>query len=179
MIHDLGANKIDVIFIYAPKSVIPEMGIGANSPGPHNIYVAFDPEFKDIKDEDIFLSIMHEAHHCMRWRDPGYGKTLGEAMISEGLATLYEEELSGKPPIYSQMNIQPEEIEEAKKMINHEKYDHAKWFFGTNEITRWFGYTYGYQLCKAYAVKTGKKASQLIHIDAQRMLDHTADKSNI
>jgi hypothetical protein len=170
LVNKLKADKIDVIFLYAPEWTIPELGVGANSPGPYNLYVRLDPGFKNLKQSDIFLSIVHEGHHCMRWRKPGYGITLGEAMISEGLATLFEEEVSGEPPIYSQVMITEDEIRKAQSDLNKKTYNHAEWFFGDKKIQRWFGYTYGYQLCKAYSAKTGKKASDLVHTDANLIL---------
>ena len=176
IVDELGANQIDVIFIYAPLATIPEMGVGGNSPDPHNIYVSFDPEFKGIKQSDIVLSVLHEAHHCMRWRDPGYGKTLGEAMISEGLASLFEEEYSGEAPIYTRIKIKPSEIKAADMLLSTKAYDHAEWFFGSKDIQRWFGYTYGYQLCKAYSKKVGKNAAELVRTDSRLFLNSALTK---
>jgi uncharacterized protein YjaZ len=166
----LKANKIDVVFVNAPLNVIPEMGIGGMSPGPFNIYVSLDPAYKNFLDEDMACTIVHEAHHCMRYRGPGYGRTLGEAMISEGLACLFEEEYSGKPPIYTQVKIKQSEIKEATKLLNSKSYNHSDWFFGSEKIQRWFGYTYGYQLSKAYSQKTGKSAAELVHTSAKLIL---------
>lgn len=98
---DLKADKIDIIFISAANYAIPEYGVGGNSPGPNHIYISLDPNSKVISQENIFSSILHEAHHCMRWRKPGYGLTLGEAMISEGLACLYEEQITKVIPLYA------------------------------------------------------------------------------
>lgn len=170
LVDKLKADQIDVIFLYNPWAVIPELGVGAYSPGPYHLFVYLDPSFKDLKQEDILLSIVHEGHHCMRWRKPGYGMSLGEAIISEGLATLFEEEISGKPPIYSQVKITSDEIEKAKRIFNKKTYNHPEWFFGGKKAQRWFGYSYGYQLCKAYCAKTGKKASELAHVDAKKIL---------
>lgn len=174
LVDKLKADRIDIIFLYDSKWTIPELGVGANSPGPYNLYVSLDPGFKNLKQSDIFLSIVHEGHHCMRWRKPGYGVTLGEAMVSEGLATLFEEEISGEPPIYSQVKITGDEIKKAQGYLNKKTYNHAEWFFGAKKIQRWFGYTYGYQLCKAYSAKTGKKASDLVHTDAKLILKSQA-----
>ena len=55
----LGADKIDVVFVNAPESVIPEIGIGGYSPGPYNIYVSLDPDFKTFSIEDMILTILH------------------------------------------------------------------------------------------------------------------------
>jgi uncharacterized protein YjaZ len=175
---ELGANQIDIIMVNDPWSVIKEHGISGYAPGPNNIYVSVDPKFKDITEENMILTILHEAHHCMRWRKPGYGKTLGQAMISEGLATLYEEEHSGKVPIYAQAKIEPKDIDLAIKELDNDKYDHHKWFFGDDMVAHWFGYGYGYKLAKAYSQKTNKKANELVHVDAQLMLGTSHQSSN-
>jgi len=166
----LGADKIDVVFVNAPMNVIPEIGIGGYSPGPYNIYVSLDPNFKTFSVEDMVLTILHETHHCMRWRKHGYGQTLGEAMISEGLATLFEEEHSGTPPIYAQVPIKQDEIDKARNSLLDKNYNHSEWFFGAKNIQRWFAYTYGYQLSKAYSQKTNKSAAELVNTPAELFL---------
>jgi hypothetical protein len=50
LVNKLKADKIDVIFLYAPEWTIPEMGVGANSPGPYHLYVSLDPGFKQASD---------------------------------------------------------------------------------------------------------------------------------
>ena len=167
----LKANKIDVIFVNAPRNIIPEIGIGGYSTGPYNIYISLDPNFTNFLEEDMVLTILHEAHHCMRYRKPGYGKTLGEAMVSEGLAALFEAEINGKPPIYATVKIKAKEIENAKNILNSEKYSQGEWFFGDKNIQRWFGYTYGYRLCKSYSKKTGRTAAELVSVKAKLMLE--------
>ena len=168
--NKLDADKIDVFFVNDPMGTMPEIGIGGYSPGPYNIYVSLDPDFKAFSVEDIVLTMLHETHHCMRWRNPGYGQSLGEAMISEGLATLFEEEHSGIPPIYAKVQIKQDEIEKAKKDLNNKNYDHTKWFFGTKNIQKWFAYTYGYQLSKAYSQKVNKNAAELVNCSAELFL---------
>jgi uncharacterized protein YjaZ len=54
----------------------------------HNIEMRLDPGFKDIKMDSIVATILHETHTVMSWRKSGYPKTLGDAIISESIATL-------------------------------------------------------------------------------------------
>lgn len=162
----LGSDQIDIIFVNEPWSIIPEYGIGGYSSGPYNISISLDPK-RDFSVEDLISSILHETHHCMRWRDPGYGKTLGEAIISEGLATLFEEEYSGKIPLYGQVKIKPNEIALAEKSLADKNYAHSDWFFGAGKVQRWFAYTYGYRLAKAYSEKSGKSAAELVNVTAK------------
>lgn len=166
----LNANKLDIIFVNAPESVIPEQGLGGLAAGPYNIYVSLNPKIKFFTNVDIIETLIHESHHCLRMRTIGYGKTLGQTMISEGLATLAEEQYQNKTPIYAKVNIKDEEIFKASKTLKSKKYDHGVWFFGDGDIQRWFGYTYGYQLAKAYSQKTGKSAVELVDTDASLML---------
>lgn len=168
--RELKAEKIDIIFVSAAALAIPEYGIGGNSPGPNHLYVSFDPKSTKITQNGLDETLFHEIHHCMRWRDPGYGKTLGEAMISEGMACLYEEQHSGSVPIYAKVNLNDDQIAKAKKLIDSKDYSHSEWFFGSKNIDKWFGYSYGYSICKEYSVKTGKKASELVHIPTQEIL---------
>jgi len=167
---ELDAKQIDIIFVSAAALAIPEYGIGGNSPGPNHVYVSFDPNSDKITQSGLNETLLHEIHHCMRWRNPGYGETLGEAMISEGIACLYEEQHSGKTPLYAKVRLKGSQIAEAKKIINSKNYNHSDWFFGSKDIVRWFGYSYGYKLCKDYSAKTNKKASELVDIDAKKIL---------
>jgi uncharacterized protein YjaZ len=169
--NKLNADKIDIIFVNAPMNVIPEIGIGGYSPGPYNIYVSLDPKFTTFTVEDMTSTILHETHHCMRWRNPGYGLSLGEAMISEGLATLFEEEYSGITPLYAQVKIKQEEIEKANKSLNNKEYNHSDWFFGGKDTQRWFAYTYGYKISKSYSQKVSKTAAELVNTPAKLFFD--------
>lgn len=167
---ELKAKEIDIIFVSAANQTIPEYGLGGNSPGPNHIYISFDPGSEKITKQGLVESLLHEAHHCMRWRDLGYGETLGEAMISEGLACLYEEEHGGHVPIYAKVAISQEEKESAEKELNSKKYNHAKWFFGTGKVARWFGYTRGYELCKRYSIEKGLNSVDLLNVSASEIL---------
>lgn len=168
---ELDAKQIDIIFVSAAALTIPEYGIGGNSPGPNHVYISFDPNSDKITQTGLNETLLHEIHHCMRWRNPGYGKTLGEAMISEGMACLYELQYSGKAPIYAKVRLKESQITKARIIINSKSYNHSKWFFGSKDVDRWFGYSYGYRLCKYYSKKTNKNASELVHLDAQEILD--------
>jgi uncharacterized protein YjaZ len=173
---ELSANSIDIIFISAALLAIPEYGIGGSSPGPNHIYVSFDPDSDKITQKGLNETLLHEIHHCMRWRSPGFSETLGQAMISEGLACLYEQQHSNDAPIYTKVMLNNEQVMRAKKLLNSSQYDHSEWFFGAKKIDKWFGYSYGYKLCKDYSTKIGKTAAELVNVSAQEILN--ASKNN-
>lgn len=167
---ELSADEIDIFFLSASATVIPEYGIGGNSPGPSHIYITFDPDSENITEDGLVETLLHEIHHCMRWRQPGYGESLGEAMVSEGLACLYEEMHRGEAPIYARIKIGDNHTAEAMSTLHKDTYDHSRWFYGSGDIPRWFGYTYGYQLCKKYAEQNNVNAAEMVCIDPRLIL---------
>ena len=169
--HLLGADAIDVLFIDSPEEAIPEIGVGGFTYGPHVILIAIDPDFTDLSEQHIFSTLVHEFHHVMRWRGPGCHGDLGDMIVSEGLAQLFEEEVTGIRPIYSQVPITSLEVEKAKVEVHREVFNQAKWFFGMEEISRWFGYSLGYQICGAYAKSTLLSAADLVGVSTRDVLD--------
>jgi uncharacterized protein YjaZ len=169
IIEQLNADQIDIMLITSNRT-IKDQGISGYAPGPHHLYVRVDPKFKDITEENMILTILHETHHCMRIRKYGIPDNLAEGLVSEGLATLYEEEHSGSVPIYAQVKITQKEIDLANKSLRDDNYDRTRWFFGDDNLPLWFGYSYGYKLAKEYSEKTNKKASELVHVSAKLVL---------
>lgn len=93
----LEVDNVDAHF-YVYKNFGP-WGVGACAPGPDRLNLCFHPENfllggGEYSSGPVRLSavVAHESHHIMRWRGPGYGTTLGEAMVSEGLALKFQRE---------------------------------------------------------------------------------------
>jgi uncharacterized protein YjaZ len=127
------------------------------------LYISLDARH-NVQENDIYMGMLHEIHHAMRWRKPGYGQTLKEALLTEGLATLFEEEVTGETPIYAKVEIDSECIKKAQKEFDSTQYNHHMWFIsGNNSIPRWFGYSYGYELAKEASKRLNKTAAQLVH----------------
>lgn len=58
-----------------------------------------NPNFAhSLRDGDLRRAVAHEAHRCMRMAGPGYGWSLGEALVSEGLAGHFASRLFDSPP---------------------------------------------------------------------------------
>ena len=174
----LPVSRIDVAVI-AGKRVIPELGLGAVSPDRHHVFVTCDPDNRNLAkcfDAEFRAALGHEMHHCMRHGGPGYGTTLREAMVSEGLACQFETELreGGTVPFYAANVTQSELDKLTPRMLaelDNPAYDHRAWFFGSTEknIPRYAGYSLGYQIVANYVVQSGTPASRLWDIDAKRI----------
>lgn len=92
-------------------------------------------------------ALAHELHHLARWQHPGYGQTLGEAVVTEGLATLFEQHYSGWTPPWAQAQVSPAAWKELRVNWDDNNYSHQNWFFN-GPHGRWIGYSAGYQLAK-------------------------------
>lgn len=164
-------SGVDAVVYDNPDSAIPEIGIGGYAPNRHLIWISIDPAFPNLAqsiEKELGRTLAHELHHALRWKGPGYGKTLFEALITEGLADHFDMEVSNDQPhiwdtVLSNEFIQ-KYLELAKKEFNNEDYKHSDWFFGSKErdIPKWTGYSLGFYLVREYLRKNPKeKASSL------------------
>lgn len=167
----LHADAIDVLFIDSPNESIPELGVGGYSCGPHVNVVAIDLDFPNLSDQHLLSTLVHEFHRAKRWRSKGLKGNLGEMIVSEGVARIFEEEVSGVRAIYSQVFTSSSDIELASLALHLGTFSQAKWFFGTENITKWFGDTWGYQICAAFSISAGKSASDLVEVSTRDVLE--------
>lgn len=139
-------NDDQVLYIRDIKFLaIDEKYVGGHC---YNAYEAMIATPSWQADEEQFIAtINHELHHMARWQNPGYGETLGGAILSEGIATYYEELVSGWSSPWSQVKVSQETIDAAKKEWDNAEYNHSEWFF-EGPHGKWAGYGIGYQLAK-------------------------------
>jgi uncharacterized protein YjaZ len=165
----IAATNIDVVVVDAPYNTINEIGIGGYTPSGNLIYISIDPSH-DITREDLIMGYLHEMHHAMRWRKPGYGNSLKEVLFTEGLATLFEEEVTGITPIYAKAEVSNINVENINKTIDSDNYNHHEIFITGNSLyPRWFGYSYGYSIAKSIASNLQKTASELVNADINNL----------
>ncbi|PLR30597.1 peptidase [Chimaeribacter californicus] len=165
--------SVDVV-VKTGAYVIPEKGHLGYCPEPGLVYITVNPEHPAFcKNEDRALERMfaHELHHAARWAGPGYGVTLGEVMVSEGLAGHFALELfGGQPEPWERLRsdlLQPH-LRQLSENWHRTDYDHNAWFFGTHALPRWLGYTAGFNLVSAYlAAAPHQRASTLAATEAE------------
>jgi hypothetical protein len=94
--------RLDILVERVTGAVIPEVGTTGRAYRPSLCGLTVDPlnpNFAASLDTgDIRRTIAHEVHHCRRFAGPGYGRTLGEAIVSEGLAGQFAGTLFKAPP---------------------------------------------------------------------------------
>lgn len=164
-----------VTFFVTPdaRRAIPGWGMGGFTPTGTMIDIAVDPAFPGLAQllpERLPPLAAHELHHAARWRGPGYGTTLLEAMISEGLADHFAMELLGAPLAPWSDALPAGETARYLALAGPEldgPYNHDRWFFGIDPaIPRWTGYTLGFRLVEDYTARHPATAAELVHTPA-------------
>jgi uncharacterized protein YjaZ len=111
--------------------------------------------------------LAHELHRPSRWDGPGYGETLGDALVSEGLAGHFAQEVyGGEPEPWEQLpsSVWRPYLAKAKADWLNTEYDHIGWFFGSQDFPRWLGYSLGYQVVRQFlSTHDTARASGLVH----------------
>lgn len=174
-------NHVDVV-IRASSQVIPETGIAGYCPQDDLVYVSIDPNNTNLLkkfSEEFTATLAHELHHSIRWKEVGYGTTLGEALVSEGLACCFEAELRTlAPPLYAiavNQDELPQIWKRARNELSSDTYDHFAWFLGkpSRSIPRYAGYSLGYQIVLDYIRSFDIPASKLFGVEASLILENS------
>lgn len=167
----------ELVVTVSPDSgrAIGGYGVGGFTHDARRIDLFIDPGFPQLAsviEARVSQMVAHEAHHALRFRGPGYGRTLLEAVVSEGLADHFSIELLNVPvPPWSR--ALPDDatdtwLAEARPLWDSDTYGHERWFFGTTpQVPRWTGYTLGYRLVERYkAAHPGATSVSLAHVAA-------------
>ncbi|EYB69326.1 hypothetical protein DEIPH_ctg008orf0040 [Deinococcus phoenicis] len=152
----LGLDGVDAAVYVSPTWTLPETGVGGYTPTGNWLQITLDPanpRFGTAWRQELGPTLAHELHHARRWRGPGYGQTLLDALVSEGLAQRFEAEDREGPPPYAHIDAELEPLwQRAQAELDAPSYDHAAWFFGSEAegLPRWAGYALGYELVRRF-----------------------------
>lgn len=126
---------------------------------------------------ELSRSVSHELHHAVRAKVlPDEKRSLGSAVIKEGLATVFETEVWGGTPSEWAKPLAKEQMDDLLKKVFVESedphYNHDRWFFGTNDLPRWAGYSIGVFLIKEYIrLHPNETAATLVATPEKVILD--------
>ncbi len=169
-----GRVRVDVEL--DPARVIPELGVGGfTDPSDGTVFVHLDYPLRAGAERWVPAVVAHELHHSSRIRTgPGYGNSLGEALVTEGLADHFVEEVFPETPPEPWNNALSRGQEaslwkRAEPQLQIPGYDHQSWFFGGSGIPRWAGYTLGYRIVAAYLGEK-RHASDAVGVEASTII---------
>jgi uncharacterized protein YjaZ len=172
----LPISAVDITVFADAHRAIPGYGVGGFTPVANSVQISIDPAFVNstqLLAAHVTQTVVHELHHAMRERGPGYGRSLLEALVSEGLADHFAVEVLGiQPPPWTHALSSEQSSEllgRARAQLDDVPYDHARWFFGSaKDVPLWTGYTLGYQLVTAYLERhPGQSATSLVDVPAR------------
>ncbi|MFN3526594.1 MAG: DUF2268 domain-containing putative Zn-dependent protease [Paracoccus sp. (in: a-proteobacteria)] len=144
----LDLPRFDLV-VRAGDAVIPDWGIGGYAPAPGVIELTLDPA--RVSPEHFRRTLVHEMHHLARWDGPGYGRSLGEALVSEGLAGHFVQQvLGGAPDPWDATRPGAGSLKQASTLWARRDYDHGEWFMGRGRMRKWTGYGLGHRLVGAF-----------------------------
>jgi Predicted Zn-dependent protease (DUF2268) len=182
IVSRLSIDRVDVVIGYVdPFWVIPAYGIGGFSHGKGRISITLapgHPRFGDPERRERLAAVLaHELHHIARSRRAGYGRTLGEALVSEGLAQCFEVEIGCPPPPYA-VALRGDALRDfaarAREQMAAPYYDHGAWFYGRKgdaNFPKDGGYSLGYAMVKSWLAGEKTTASKAAGVAAARVTD--------
>jgi uncharacterized protein YjaZ len=157
--ESLGVNMVNVSIYANQELVIPETGVGGYTISGEWFFVYINPMCSEKNIADMINKLIpgivyHEMNHIARWNSAGYGTTLPDTMISEGLANIFAIDKWGKDkPLWS--NYTKREIKllldifQQRNKKDDVNYDHGEWFYGSGKLPRWIGYKLGSYLIRS------------------------------
>jgi uncharacterized protein YjaZ len=175
----LATGKVDIgveFEVYLDgRGAIEGWGVGGYTPDAHRVRLWIDPgasEVPDLLSRRLAWIALHELHHAIRWRGPGYGRTLVEALVSEGLADHFALQCIGEPaPPWTAALFSEQATRfrrSAAALGSAEGYNHDEWFFGSGSLPRWVGYTLGFERVAAHlAAHPAASAASLVDAPAE------------
>jgi uncharacterized protein YjaZ len=170
----LAFPALTIVVVDQPDAVIPEVGLGGYTPSASQVRLFVDPrrsDFAAVVTRELLPLVAHEIHHAARWRAVGYGMTLRDAAVSEGLADHFAQEVSGAPPPPWSRALADTALARWSTVVATQSrgfYNHRAWFFGQGDsIPRWTGYAVGYELVRRHLrADTTRRASTLVGVPA-------------
>lgn len=183
----LNLNLVNIIIWPNQNAVIPETGEGGESWSKELCFIYIDPtrsvdDLRMIIDKNIPATVYHELNHVAREfflgkLGIGFHADLNKALISEGMASVFAEEMfpSAKSPWTDYSNEEMQRLMDIyrKRDISCDKnYNHGEWFYGEGELPRWIGYKVGCYLVQNFH-KREKNVSwkELISMDAEKIIE--------
>lgn len=136
--------RFDLV-IRAAGAALPEGGIASEARDGGVIEIVLNPD--RFAAPVMLRRLVHDMHHLLRCAGPGYGRSLGEALVSEGLAGHFVlRVLGGAPDPREAAHPAPGLARLASNEWARLDYDHARWFLGKGDLRRWAGYGLGHRL---------------------------------
>ena len=172
--------EIDIVVRHSPVNSIPELGSsGQYTEDARCIDIYLDLNNSRLKNNfqtEIARTVIHEYMHVVREQYvPWENGTLLDSLIAEGLTQSFEIEVQPElPPSIYATAFNEDELDDlwnkAKDVLDQRGWANDEWFFGSESIKRWSGYSLGFKLVQDKIMESGLKASQLYKLPSEEFL---------
>jgi hypothetical protein len=150
-----------VIIIEQSTNVTPETGeLGYTDPTTGQVLIQLDPHSRVSFSETLGVwlpeALAHEIHHSVRTlAGPGFGTTLGEFLVSEGMASaFFHQAFPGTNAPWDDALTPAQEHTlwgRAEPLLNQTGLHlYEQWFYGGDGVPEWAGFTIGYHVAEDY-----------------------------
>ena len=164
------AEDVTVSIDTDPDMVDPNIGVGGYTNDKNHIQLSVDSNHKDLHNDEVFATLVHELSHVKRAYGPWHGTTLFDYLVFEGLGVAFEEEVCG-PNTYYPSYIR--KMYDAKQLVksfafmfdyDDTQYDYMDFVVGNaaKNIPEFAVYSMGLLVVDQYLTRTHKKASELL-----------------
>lgn len=168
-----------LLSVSVSRNVIPELGVGASSLAPGHIAFVVNADHPEGAEALVRASLrstlFHEMHHLARGFVISRGDTFTsfmDAVVGEGMATVFEREFAGSDPLWGQY---PDDVQEwadeliALPLSAYQAY--AAWMFMHPDGRRWIGYRTGTYIVDQAEAKSGLTSADMVTMPTQDVLD--------
>lgn len=172
-------DKMDILIERGNETVWPETGMKVRVTRPNLATLIFDP-YNDnftatLMSGLVQRQMVNTAHQAMRAAGPGYGFTLGGAMVSEGLAAQFVRLVFDAPLEPWGCAFSSEELAVLwpdQRVLMSPKFDHGEWFSGTGSKPKWLGYSLGARIVENWLISGAELTpDRLINVPAPKVLN--------
>ena len=123
--------------------------VQGHCPAPGVVEIALTPDRFDAL--HFTRALVRQIAHLIRWTGPGYGKSLGEVLVSEGLAGHFVlQVMSGPADALDSVRPAQGAMRQAMNEWARRDYDHGRWFGGKGDLRKGTGSSLGHRLIAEY-----------------------------
>ena len=156
-----------------PLLLIPEVGVGGTADPRQGVVISIGDTLPKESQAWLRAIVVHELHHIARLRaDPPGTGGLGDAIVTEGLAEHFIDELLPDTPPRPYLGPMSPELESSlwEKAKRHlrwgAEYDYGEWFSGGPDLPSGAVHKLGYRIVGAYLAADKRPPSKLVAVDA-------------
>ena len=166
---------IDITVTPSHKVDESPYGIGGFSSSPYRVELLLDCEREDlveIIDNELVAVLAHEIHHSIRIGLGIPSDTLGQQIITEGMACHFEMAVTnGKiPSLFDKLKDHNWQalLDEMRPLLNEKNHSVNKFFQGSepDKFPRYAGYWVGFNLVSRHAEKYKINENELVGMDS-------------